>query len=318
MMRSVYLFVCAMAAVAGSVSAAEKEPFPLNAKRIVFLGDSITHAGRYISEIEAALRCSGRQQIPELINLGLPSETCSGLSEPDHPFPRPNVHERLERALEKTQPDVVIACYGMNDGIYHPFSEQRFEKYQAGVRSIIEKVHASGAKLILMTPPPFDPLPLREKGKLLPAGQDKYAWFEIYEDYDSVLDRYADWIMTLDKQVEMTIDLHTPVNDYVSAKRLQDPQFSMSGDGVHVNQEGHSVLAATILHAWGIAPSEPVQPTLLDLIHQRQTLLHNAWLTHVGHQRPGMKDGLPMDEAIRKAQELERQIATKASQTCSQ
>jgi len=26
--------------------------------------------------------------------------------------------------LEKTKPDLIIDCYGMNDGIYQPFSER--------------------------------------------------------------------------------------------------------------------------------------------------------------------------------------------------
>ena len=142
--------------------------FPVTAKRVVFLGDSITHAGHYISIIEATIRLSGVNPLPELINLGLPSETCSGLSEPDHPFPRPNVHERLDRALTSLQPDVVVACYGMNDGIYYPFSDERFKAYQSGINRLAEKVHATGAKLVLMTSPAFDPLPLRRERKLRP------------------------------------------------------------------------------------------------------------------------------------------------------
>jgi lysophospholipase L1-like esterase len=176
-----------------TVSAAEPS-FPLQAKRVLFLGDSITHAGDYIALIEARLRLTGGP-MPELINLGLPSETCSGLSEPDHPFPRPNVHERIGRALEKLRPDVVVACYGMNDGIYYPLSEERFAAYRSGINEIIAKVHASGAKLILMTPPAFDALPLKTKGKLLPVGAERYSWTAIYEDYDDVIRRYASWIM---------------------------------------------------------------------------------------------------------------------------
>ena len=57
------------------------------------------------------------------INLGLPGETVTGLSEPGHPFPRPNVHERFGRVLAGGKPDLVFACYGMNDGIYYPFSD---------------------------------------------------------------------------------------------------------------------------------------------------------------------------------------------------
>jgi len=44
-------------------------------KRVLFLGDSITHAGHYISRIEAQLRTSHTDAVPVLIHLGLPSES---------------------------------------------------------------------------------------------------------------------------------------------------------------------------------------------------------------------------------------------------
>jgi len=95
----------------------------LAAQRIVFLGDSITHSGQYIVELEnrlLELRSWKRGQ--SIINLGLPSETCCGLSEDAHPFPRPSVQSRIDDVLEKADPDVVVVCYGVNDGIYHPYS----------------------------------------------------------------------------------------------------------------------------------------------------------------------------------------------------
>jgi lysophospholipase L1-like esterase len=276
-------------------------------KRILFLGGSITHAGHYISRIEAQLRATHPDAVPVLINLGLPSETCSGLSEPDHPFPRPNVHERIDRALTMVKPDVVFACYGMNDGIYYPFSEERFAAYQKGVNDIIAKVQASGAQLVLMTAPAFDALPLKKKGDLRPAGAEKYAWFAIYEGYDDVLKRYAAWVMSLGDRVELVIDLHTPVNDFVAAKRKEDPDFTMSPDGVHVNEEGHQVLAAAILRAVHLEPIE-LDPKLLGLVSQRQQILHASWVTHVGHKRPGVAAGLPLEEAQAKATEIDREI----------
>ena len=290
-----------------AVSAAEPA-FPLKARRIVFLGDSITHAGHYISLIEAQLRLAAIQPLPELINLGLPSETCSGLSEPDHPFPRPDVHKRIDRALAKLKPDVVVACYGMNDGIYYPFSTVRFKAYQEGVDKIIDKVHATGAKLVLLTPPAFDALPLKKQGKLLPAGAEKYAWFTIYEDYDDVLRQYAAWVMKQSERVEMVIDLHTAVRQYVDAQRETNPDFTMSPDGVHLNQEGHRVLAKKILPAWGIAEENNPDGRLLTYISERQQVMHQAWLSEVGHQRPGVKAGLPIKQALDRAAEIESLI----------
>lgn len=288
-----------------STSAAENA-FPITAKRILFLGDSITHAGDYISLVEAKLRLVGFDG--SLINLGLPSETCSGLSEPEHPFPRPDVHSRIDAALRKVQPDVVVACYGMNDGIYYPFSEDRFAAYQAGIQQIISKVKAAGAKLVLMTPPAFDALPLKQQGKLLPKGEQQYSWKAIYEDYDIVMSRYAKWLLQQKKDVEQVIDLHTAVSRYVAAKRTIDPQFTMSPDGVHVNHEGHAVIASAVLKAWGVDDQIKPDQSLEALVERRQKIMHAAWLSHVGHERPGMKPGLPLEEARKIAAEIAKQI----------
>lgn len=306
------LFMCGLLLLSGVLAddrASGDDFSPLKAKRILFLGDSITHAGGYISLIEATLIENGVEPRPELINLGLPSETCSGLSEPDHPFPRPDVHERLDRALAAAEADLVVACYGMNDGIYYPFGEERFAAYQAGMKKLMAKVKASGARLILMTPPPFDPYPLRKKnGALRPAGSEKYAWFAVYEDYDSVIERYGKWVLTLKPQVDMVVDLHSPITKKVAETRKANPDYILAGDGVHPNPEGHRVLAETILDAWGVERTMAVRPELLKLVSRRQSLLHNAWLSHVGHKRPGTKAGLPMQEAEEKAKAVRTEI----------
>ena len=99
-------------------------------KRILFLGNSITWAGNYVNDVEAYLRVQYPKRQLEFINVGLSSETVSGLSEPGHAggsFPRPDLHERLSRVLKQTKPDLVFACYGMNDGIYMPFDNERFQ-----------------------------------------------------------------------------------------------------------------------------------------------------------------------------------------------
>lgn len=285
-----------------------EDAFPLKAGRILFLGDSITHAGEYVNMIELQLRLQSVDPLPELVNAGLPSENCTGLSEPDHPFPRPNVHERLGRALAAVKPDVVVACYGMNDGIYYPFSQERFQKYQQGINQLIEQVHASGAKLVLLTPPPFDALPQKTAGKLLPEGQEKYAWFAVYENYDQVMEKYARWLMEQRDRVDMVIDLHTAITEYLKQQRQQDPAFTMSPDGVHCNSEGHRKMAEIILKAWGRGSWVPISDPMTPLINQKGAVLHNAWLSQIGHQRPGMAAGLPMEEARARAVEIDRQL----------
>jgi lysophospholipase L1-like esterase len=272
-------------------------------KRILFLGDSITHGGFYIVRLEAALRATHPDA--EFINLGLPSEGCTGLSEPKHPFPRPSVHERLDRALERIKPDLVFACYGMNDGIYYPFSNERFGKYMEGINALIAKVAKSGADLILLTPPPFDPLPLKAKGKLLPAEAPEFSWMEIYEHYDrDVIAPYGKWILAQHDRVAAVIDLHAPVAAHVEEQRKTNPDFVLSGDGVHLDTAGHLLLAEAIHQALYHEPLPEVPAAAIDLVGKQQTIMQPAWLSHVGHQRPGVAAGLPLEEARKQADAL--------------
>ena len=75
--------------VCSNLSASAEQPRKIRSgETVLFLGDSITHSGGYIVELEARLRSLHPDKEFTLINLGLPSETCSGLSEPAHPFPR--------------------------------------------------------------------------------------------------------------------------------------------------------------------------------------------------------------------------------------
>ena len=290
-----------------AIARAAEPAFPLQAKRIVFLGDSNTFAGGFVSVVEGQIIASGIEPRPEIINLGLSSETCSGLSEPAHPFPRPDVHERLARTLTRLQPDVVVACYGMNDGIYYPLAEDRFAAYRTGINKLIEAVDNTDAKLVLMTPPPFDPLPLAKQGKLIPDGAPEYSWMQVYENYDDVMKAYAEWIVQQSDRAEMVIDLYTPVTAYMQSKRVSDPNFVMSGDGVHVDAEGHRVIGEAITRAWGITPTQ-LDPKQLGIVRKRQQLIRDAWLSDIGHTRPGVSPGLPIEEAIEQAAELDKEL----------
>ena len=72
-------------------------------KKTVFLGDSITQAGGYVTFASYYLNKLYPQKNFEIYGLGLSSETLSGLSEEGHAggkFPRPCLFERLGRLLE--------------------------------------------------------------------------------------------------------------------------------------------------------------------------------------------------------------------------
>ncbi len=288
-------------------------------RRVLFLGDSITYSGGYVEAIDAWLFAHCPTEHYELINIGLPSETVSGLTEPNHAggaFPRPDLHERLERALAKLKPDLVVACYGMNDGIYYPFSEARFGKYQAGIRWLRDSVRKTGAKFWLMTPPPFDAHPILQS--TLPAGQAEYPSGRSFVGYDTVLARYSAWIMDGRHGEWDATDIHTPLNAYLTAQRQTQPDFAFAGDGVHLNATGHLLIARELLRSWGApeaslppmmeTPGDARRDQLPTLIHTRQRILTDGWLNAVGHKRPGMAAGLPLEQVQKQAPELETQI----------
>jgi lysophospholipase L1-like esterase len=303
------------------VATAKAGPPLENVRRIVFLGDSITYAGGYIEDVEACLRVQHPALRCEFLDLGLPSETVSGLSEPGHAegkFPRPDLHERLDRVLEQTKPDLIVACYGMNDGIYYPFSPERFAKYQEGMAFLREHASARGVKVLHLTPPVFDALPI--KARTLPAGLDEYR--QPFEGYDDVLQRYSDWLLAQRAKGWDVVDIHGPMRRSLDDARQRDPKFRLADDGVHIDATGHWLICRLLLDHWKavtpeIALAATVEQALdgapkgretLTLIRQKQAILKDSWLTATGHKRPGMSRGLPLEEAERKAAALEVEI----------
>ncbi len=309
-------FLSLMLASASSIAADR----PLEGvRRVVFLGDSITHSGQYIEYLEAYLRLKDPTLRTEFLDLGLPSETVSGLSEPGHAegqFPRPVLRERLDRVLDRTKPDLVVACYGMNDGIYYPFAEERFAKYREGMAHLRERASASGAKVLHLTPPVFDPVPI--KANTLPSGLAEYR--KPFEGYDDVLAKYSEWLIARRADGWDVVDVHGPMRKILDDRRSRAPNYRLADDGVHIDSTGHWLMARELLVHWGIPADEVAAGAgavlgkwsngtrVLKLVQQKQSILKAAWLTETGHKRPGMAKGLPMDEANRKAGEFEAEI----------
>lgn len=310
--RLIATFACA-AILGGCATSLNTLP---SAKRILFLGDSITYSGQYIEFIEAALIEAHPERVYEIINCGLPSETVSGLSEPGHAggqFPRPDLHERLDRVLSKVKPDLVLICYGMNDGIYMPLSEARFAAFRNGMTKLHDKAVASGAGVIHLTPALFDVEPIRARTDL--SGESG----KTFTDYDVVLTRYAQWL--LDQRTQngwVVLDVHGAMKSAVAAGRVADPKFTFAGDGVHPNDAGHKVMAQPILDLWKVrvkaGETNGVAGDVLKLVRTKQRLLRDAWLRETGHQRPGLPKGLPLAEAQEKAADADRKARALASE----
>ena len=275
-----------------------------HAKRIVCLGDSITHAGGWVTPLSIWLEREGVEA--DVINMGLPSETVSGLSEDGHAdgkFPRPDLAERLDRVLRVSRPDLVIACYGMNCGIYQPLDEQRFAKFKAGMQRLHDAVEKAGAKIIHLTPPLYDKRP----GTPGPAGA---------ADYDAVLSAYSKWLLSKRADGWVVIDIHGPMKELLAAARAKDPQAVFAPDAVHPSDAGSWAFARSLFkglgdHKAAAAETPEAFAAFVPDVKRRMEVLRDAYLAAAGHERPGMAPGLPLGEAEAKARALTESIRSR-------
>lgn len=398
-MRTFLSPACVAVVVAAVVSAVapvfgQDWPLPVGVKRIVFLGDNITYGSRYVDYLEAYFLTRFPDRRVELLNLGLPGETTSGLTEPGYAggqFSRPDLHERLGRVLDRTKPDMVVACYGMSDGIYQPLAEDRFARYRAGILRLVESVKAAGIPLILLTPPVFD----------IPT-----------DPYHEVLSQYAAWLLDQRKVGWRVFNVHGTMKQHLAGRRAQTPDYALAKDHIHPNAFGQWLIAQSLLTGlaapatvdeaviefdtrkvvrgrvtdlvseqggirfrWNSRHPMPIDPQwdersmvmervsdrfnryrlvvsgvpaaqyrlyedavllgtvtqqklqagidllafskltanqqggdVLKLIRRRQSMLTDAWLEAIGHKRPRVAKGLPFEEAVRQAAELETHL----------
>lgn len=280
-------------ALTGPASAGDADA--LAGKRVVVLGDSITQAGGYVGLVDYYLERLHPQETFDVLGLGLASETLSGLSEDGHAggkFPRPCLFERLGRVLEKAKPEVVIACYGMNDGIYQPLDDGRFAAFRTGVTKLVERCQAAGVKQVyLVTPPIYDAAP--KAGAV---------------DYDAVLAAYAKWETGLRAPGVVVIDLHTAMR---TARDARAEPFSK--DKVHPGDAGHLLIARTILVGLGVAvPDESLATVQADplykLAEEKRRLRSAAWMRHVGYTREATVKPGPLGSAEADAARLQERI----------
>ncbi len=286
------LFLLSSLMVRGQVACGPGAVPLLAAKRVLIVGASITQDGSYVNFMEYYLNRLYPKQRFDIISIGLASETLSGLTEKQHPFARPDLLNRLPQALKLIKPQIVIAVdYGLNDGIYHPQSPERFAAFKSGVHQLITTVTNAGARLVLLTPEPFDSLPVKSK---LAVNAPDFAYFAPYAGYDSVMTDYTNWELTLHDLGVLIVDIHTPINRYLEQRRGLNPDFSFGADGIHPDKAGHLLIAQTLLKALGIplatrSLEEDLEKInadpLFSLIAQQREIRSKGWLDYVGYTR---------------------------------
>ena len=196
----------------------------------------------------------------------------------------------------------------MNDGGSLPTDDAGTKRFADAITHLRDAALKSGVKrVVLCTPPVRD-----DKGNAT------------LKFHDENLTRYSEWLLSKRAAGWDVVDFHGPMRKALDEGRTKDPAFSLSKDGVHPGREGHWIMAREILTQYlgakldGVTSAEALFPAhggeIRKLVNQRMTVLFNAWMSKIGHKRPGVagapgaKPGLPVEQATENAAAITRQI----------
>jgi lysophospholipase L1-like esterase len=237
--QSLLLGVAMLAASLPSVALSSDAAIrpPQAGERIVFLGDSITQGGDRPGGYVDLVRTAVKETLPdagiEVIGAGI-----SGNKVPD-------LERRLDRDVLAKKPTTVVIYIGIND-VWHSTRNNGTPKdvYEKGLRSLVERIRAAGARVILCTPSVIG-----EK----PAGENPL---------DGMLDEYAGISRSVAAELKTgMLDLRKAFLDHLaSANGAQAEKGVLTSDGVHLNPAGNRFVADRMLEVLGVGTGATATP----------------------------------------------------------
>jgi lysophospholipase L1-like esterase len=209
---------------------------------VVFYGDSITEQQHYGRDIETYVLTRYPAWHVKFINSGWTSDRVSGGK-------GGSAETRIKRDVLPYRPTVVTILLGMNDGKYTRFKQSNYDAYTDGLTLLVDRLtkELPGVRLTLLSPTFYD--------ENAPGSRH-------FHGYNSVLLRFRDFVKTLGGRRNIpAVDLNAPLAEATRQGRKRDPRFTLIPDGIHPNEAGQALVAASILKAWS-AQAEPTEITL--------------------------------------------------------
>ena len=188
---------------------------------LVCLGDSITQANPgYVSLLAALITAKYPERGIKIINSGIGGHKA------------PDMLERLHRDVIAHHPHWVTVNVGINDvwhGLGNSGNGVPLEVYEPTVAEIVETAQReAGARVVLVTPTVIGEDPEEPANHLL-------------RDYVAAMERLAAKYKTL------VAPAHADFLKTLRAGQAASPEFKLTTDGVHLNDNGNARMALTIL-----------------------------------------------------------------------
>ena len=219
-----------------------------NSTKAVFLGDSITMAGVYDTEVGVqsgdtliypkysgfiTLLKNDIEDDIELIGKGVSGDKVS------------NLLERYKEDVLSLNPDIVFIYIGIND-VWHKYdfgTGTDILFYENGLRKIITDIKSNGARVVLCTPTVIG----ENKGEFTLV--NKFKDIETMEIMNGDLDAYSDVIRKLSSELDTDlVDLRKIFVNYILENNPNnEPAGITTYDGVHLNDLGNKLIADEML-----------------------------------------------------------------------
>jgi len=263
-----------LALIVQVVVAAEQLRAFADGEVVAFVGDSITHDGRwhrYIAEFYAT-RFPDRRII--FINAGVSGDSAGGAL------------QRLDADVLSWKPTTAVVMLGMNDvgrDAYRPGSdgdaqmqairERHLTTYADNLGKLAARLGATCQRLVLVTPSPYEDTATLAAANL--------------PGCNAALGRASQTVARLaaERQAGL-VDLHAPMTTLDRLRQQQDPAFTLIGiDRVHPGSPGHLVMAWLFLKAQGVPAL--VSRTAADVL-ARTAQVENATISDIAFQDGGL------------------------------
>lgn len=219
-----FAFLIALAPCQGQADPREKpELLPLTkGQRIVFLGDSITHHGHWVSALEMLLMVTRPELQLTFVNAGIGGDRVAhGLA-------------RLKDDVVAMKPDVVTVLFGMNDAGYVAEDARLLQTYEKDLDSLVGRLRKETSARIVVFGPTFYDDGANDPKKKKPFYND------VLLKYQGACERVAEAYKAV------FCGLNDPMRRMTEELRKKDPKATLSPDAIHPETAGGFTIADAI------------------------------------------------------------------------
>lgn len=219
------------------IKAQSLKPFA-NGDRVVLMGNSITEAGYYGSNIWLYYMTHFPDRRIAVFNGGIGGDVVG------------QMNDRFEQDILPKKPNILVLTFGMNDSGYAEFNaanaeetaKERVDKSESNFNLLTAKLKAqTGIKPVMMSSSPYDE-----------TMQNKNNYFK---GKSKVMDQIIAFQQAAAKSNEWPyVDLFHPMTAINVREQKIKPDFTITGpDRIHPGRGGHLVMAALFLKSQGLA-----------------------------------------------------------------